>query len=765
MPTKALPVTTQPKTLLTLLLEQGLLTDEQAALLPASATNAVVEQTVVAQGLVTLEQVLQAYAQLYQLPFIHLTDETIDAEAVRLIPEIVARRYDLVAYQKDAEYLYVAMSAPSKLKESMNGGLLHRIQDQLKLKIAPAFALTPEIRQSFAHYAKPAVVAQPSGTTLPSISLQSMEIAPAVLQKFPREIAEKYQVIAFAEPQPGQLKVAAVRPEQAEVQELFRFIQTKNNIQLEQYTLPEAEFVAALQRYGGAPTATSAPVAPGNATAEATTKTQVFPETQLPGEKAGLSMPRPKVTNDQSIQEITPEATPSLATHDIVRQKISEDINQHNRDLLTSPTLPDNRVDPTIAGNLEAELGQPVTSVNDLMQIARSGNVPRFVASMLALAILSRASDIHIEATKKEVRIRYRIDGELDDILLLPHELLAPIVSRIKILSELKIDENRIPQDGRFDVKLSERDVDLRVSTMPTVHGEKVVLRILDKTNGVMRLADMGIDGNNLVRIEENIRKPYGVVLATGPTGSGKSTTLYAGLQEISKPEVNIITLEDPVEYELKGINQTQIKPKIGFTFAEGLRSILRQDPNVIMVGEIRDAETAEMVTHAALTGHLVLSTLHTNNAAGAIPRLINMGVEPFLITSSINAIIGQRLVRRVCPSCKEEVRLPQDVIEEINQELKDSHVPDQYKDPSTWHFYRGKGCPQCHNGYRGRIGLFEVLVMSEAIEELAIKKSPESVIEERAIAEGMMTLKQDGLLKAIEGLTTVEEVLKATTE
>jgi type IV pilus assembly protein PilB len=416
--------------------------------------------------------------------------------------------------------------------------------------------------------------------------------------------------------------------------------------------------------------------------------------------------------------------------------------------------------------DLGSLLNKDVQTVEELQKIIVEGFIPRMVAAIVSYAITLRASDVHIEAELNDVRIRYRVDGMLQDVIRMPLEQHAAIVSRIKILAKLKIDETRIPQDGRFDVKFKDRAVDLRVSSMPTVHGEKIVLRILDKTHGILSLEDLGVVGRAFDIIIEGIKRPYGIVLSTGPTGSGKSTTLYAILNRISTPTVNIITLEDPVEYEIAGVNQAQIKPKIGFTFAEGLRSVLRQDPNVVMVGEIRDSETANMATHAALTGHLVLSTLHTNDAPGALPRLINMGVEPFLITSSINAIMGQRLVRRVCQSCKEPAQIPPAVIAEIQAELNkipENNPKDRARIKPELVFYHGKGCERCQNGYKGRIGIYEVMSMSDAIEDLAIKKAATSEIQKQAITEGMITMKQDGLLKALEGMTTVDEVLRET--
>ncbi len=376
-----------------------------------------------------------------------------------------------------------------------------------------------------------------------------------------------------------------------------------------------------------------------------------------------------------------------------------------------------------------------------------------------------KASDVHVEAEQEMVRVRFRVDGILHDVIRAPHFLHAPLISRIKILSKMKIDEQRVPQDGRFDVVIDNRQVDLRVSTLPTVHGEKIVMRLLDKSEGVLTLEQLGVTGTNFDRLIENINKPYGIILSTGPTGSGKSTTLYAVLTRISKPGVNIITLEDPVEYELPGINQAQVKPGIGFTFAEGLRSVLRQDPNVIMVGEVRDLETAAMATHAALTGHLVLSTLHTNDSAGALPRLINMGVEPFLITSSVNAVVGQRLVRKICDNCKKKTEIPPAVLRHVKKDLEALPTGKLKNiDLESLIFYKGAGCSQCTDGYRGRIGIYEVLTMSEKIEALAVAKAPASEIKKTAIEGGMITMSQDGLIKALKGITTIDEVLRVTT-
>jgi type II secretory ATPase GspE/PulE/Tfp pilus assembly ATPase PilB-like protein len=422
---------------------------------------------------------------------------------------------------------------------------------------------------------------------------------------------------------------------------------------------------------------------------------------------------------------------------------------------------------PDIDGDLGKALSKPVESVEELREHVRQGSVPVIVAAVVNFAIHEKASDIHVESFEDEVRVRYRVDGQLLDVVKLPPDIHAAMVSRIKILARLRLDETRVPQDGRFDVNFANAQVDLRVSIMPTVHGEKVVMRILDKSKGAQPLENLGIKGLAYENLTKAINRPFGICLATGPTGSGKSTSLYAILTRIATPNVNVITLEDPVEFEMKGINQSQIRPKIGFTFAEGLRAILRQDPNIIMVGEIRDGETANMATQAALTGHLVLSTLHTNDAAGAIPRLSNMGIEPFLITSSLNVAMGQRLVRKICGECKSVVNLPDGIKDQIKKDVEAIAAlspldAKRIKEPYT--FYQGTGCAVCSGkGYQGRVGIYEVMSMSPALEELTIKRASGSEIKEVAQKEGMITMYQDGLLKVLEGLTTLDEVLRET--
>lgn len=391
----------------------------------------------------------------------------------------------------------------------------------------------------------------------------------------------------------------------------------------------------------------------------------------------------------------------------------------------------------------------------------------KIVDVILSNAISADASDIHIEPSENDVRVRYRIDGILHTSLRLPRSVLSAIVSRIKILSNLKIEEQRLPQDGRFHAEFGKESVDLRVSTLPLMYGEKIVMRILDKTTSVPTLEQLGIRGLGLKWVLENIKKTHGVFLITGPTGSGKSTTLYSILSLRNTNEVNIVTLEDPVEYFIAGVNQSQINPDIGLTFASGLRSILRQDPNIVMVGEIRDEETAELGIHAALTGHLVFSTLHTNNAAGAIPRLTNMGIEEFLLSASVNLIMAQRLVRKLCENCKKPTTLSPIVKAEIDTAMK--NVPKEYLDKidlNKYTTYEAVGCKECGDiGYKGRMGIYEVLPMLDELQQVLFSKQPAHKIYEQAAKVGMITMKQDGILKVIRGETTMDEIIRVTTE
>lgn len=390
-----------------------------------------------------------------------------------------------------------------------------------------------------------------------------------------------------------------------------------------------------------------------------------------------------------------------------------------------------------------------------LEAISKEAPIIQLVSMLIVQGVKDRASDIHIEPNEKGLLIRLRVDGILHDIRTLPNTIKSAIISRIKILAKMDIAERRLPQDGRFQVKFGTREVDLRVSTIPTVLGEKVVLRLLDKSKGLIKLEQLGFIPEQLDEFKSIISKSYGIILLTGPTGSGKTTTLYAALNQVNSKDKNIITVEDPVEYKLARINQIQIKPKINLTFANTLRSILRQDPDIIMVGEIRDTETAQIAVQAALTGHLVFSTLHTNDAASALTRLIDMDIETFLISSSVIGVIAQRLVRVICEKCKEKYTPEKNVLSGLN-------IKDKSNDDGKVKLYRGTGCSFCKNtGYYGRTSIYELIVLDEAIRSLVISKASSNVIKAAAIKKGMKTLKDSGLEKVMQGITTIEEVMR----
>jgi type IV pilus assembly protein PilB len=398
-------------------------------------------------------------------------------------------------------------------------------------------------------------------------------------------------------------------------------------------------------------------------------------------------------------------------------------------------------------------------------QVLRQAPVTKIIDTILSFAMKSRASDIHIEPQEQKTRVRYRIDGILQEKLILPKSVHEAVVSRVKILSDLKIDEKRVPQDGRFNFVANGEEVDLRVSTLPTVNGEKVVMRLLKKNAVVPTLEELGLRGFALHHLQDAIKVPRGIILVTGPTGSGKTTTLYSILHIVNTPQVNIVTLEDPVEYQMAGINQVQTNVQAGLTFASGMRSFLRQDPNIMMVGEVRDNETADLAIQASLTGHLVFSTLHTNSAAGALPRLLDMKAEPFLLASSMTLTMGQRIVRIINPDYREEYKPEQPVVDDIKRVLGgyfDLWCKQNNKDPNNIILFRPKADrPATEPEYKGRIGIFEVMQISDEIKKLILSRSPVGALETQALKEGMMLMKQDGYIKVLNGETTIEEVLR----
>lgn len=405
---------------------------------------------------------------------------------------------------------------------------------------------------------------------------------------------------------------------------------------------------------------------------------------------------------------------------------------------------------------LAIEEGKEEIEPEKLRNIAEEAPIIKLVNLIILQAIRDKASDIHVEPEEDSLHIRFRVDGILHDEATIPKQMQAAVLSRIKIMSDMNIATKRVPQDGRFRLNVEGGQIDMRVSSLPTLFGENIVMRLLDTTSILIGLERLGFDENNLQQFKSLIVKPHGIILVTGPTGSGKTTTLYSALNSINTPDKNIITVEDPIEYQLKMIRQSQINPKAGLTFATGLRSILRQDPDVIMVGEIRDLETAEISVQSALTGHLVFSTLHTNDAPGSLTRLIDMGVEPFLISSSVIGIIAQRLVRTICPSCKQAYTPSKEVIDDIGVPLPEGSLK----------FYRGTGCKACKNtGYKGRIGIFEMLMLDDKIRDMILAKTSSSQIKRFAQEAGMKTLREDGVAKVLAGVTTIDEVIRVTQE
>lgn len=446
----------------------------------------------------------------------------------------------------------------------------------------------------------------------------------------------------------------------------------------------------------------------------------------------------------------------NIQTGIAVEEDVKEAINRYYSQSLSSEVTEALKETGRAGGGTRKK----VIEARDMGKIIKEAPIAKIVSTLLDFAIKAKASDIHIEPQEERTRIRYRIDGIMHEKLVLPKGVHDAVVSRIKILGGMKIDEKRIPQDGRFSFRSDGEEVDLRVSSLPTVHGEKIVMRLLKQSGRVLSLSELGLRGKGLKDLRDALSVSHGIILVTGPTGSGKTTTLYSSLTKLNTPKVNIITLEDPVEYEIDGANQVQVNPQAGLTFASGLRSFLRQDPDIIMVGEIRDEETAELAIHAALTGHVVFSTLHTNSAAGALPRMMDMGSEAYLLASSMVSVVGQRVVRRICENCKEEYEPKEEVKQDIRNVLGEYFPKDKEKITLT----RGKKCTACNEtGYKGRIGIFEVLPIDPNIRKLILEQAATSAIEKQARENGMLTMLQDGYLRCLEGTTTIEEVLRVS--
>lgn len=762
-------------------------------------TNREIENFLLKNRLVSRDTINKAYSIILKLPFIGLKNVKIPEEALKAVPKQLASKFGIIPFDLKDNLLRLAISRPADLLASYPVGLV-KVFDAKGLGLELFITGESDFKEVFLQYSKNAndKLLMNKGS-LPVIQLKNYKITPEYLSKIPVEFIEKYRIVIFNQNAAGDYLVACQDPNSSVTRKVLDYLKKANNISLEVFATSSDDISAVVKTIRGT----------SQNTAGQNTDNGSKDQKKPPGSFSISNFLSPKnteegdrLTIDSIVEGFNEEGkkgdlnrdktsinSEKIETTDSGRKQDSKDSDSDTEKLKKNAASTEDgmRGKPEISKTEEKEdtkvvfgrdvvegkdlgllLSKDIKTEADLDEVVKEGYVPKIVAAVMNFALNKKASDVHIEPQAKILRIRFRIDGVLTDAIKLPITLHPPIISRIKIISKLKIDETRIPQDGRFEVSLMGREVDIRVSSLPTVHGEKIVLRILDKNQKVLSLEDLGMQGTAFDKTLLAIKRPWGIILSTGPTGSGKSTTLTAILNRLNAPGVNIITLEDPVEYETPGANQCQVKPDIGFTFASGLRSVLRQDPNIIMVGEIRDGETAGMATHAALTGHLVLSTLHTNDTAGTLPRLINMGIEPFLITSSMNLVIAQRLVRLICPDCKEEVKLPQKLIEEIKAEIDKipaKNTKDRQLIPQELKFYYGRGCSKCSNGYRGRIGLFEVMTMSPDIENLAIAKRPATEIAVSAIKDGMITMKQDGILKALQGLTTIDEVFQATIE
>jgi len=535
---------------------------------------------------------------------------------------------------------------------------------------------------------------------LPVQKIDLNTITKDVLSYIPEESAEHYQIIPLRR-EGDVLEVGIVNPNNIGARDALNFIAKKNDLSYSLFVITKQDFDRVIKQYGG----------------------------------------------------IVSEVDKVLSEFEATTEEDSEhDISYNEPE--------SNAKDKTDELSDEGDIKKTDVTHPDKGMIVEDAPVTKIVATILRYASEGSASDVHIEPMRENVRIRFRVDGVLNTSLLLPTKVHAPVVARIKILANMRLDERRKPQDGRFSAKIEGRQVDFRVSTFPAYYGEKVVMRLLDRESGLKKLEDLGIRRSNREVIEEALNAPYGMILISGPTGSGKTTTLYSMLARVNREKKNVLSLEDPVEYNLEGVSQSQVRPEIGYTFANGLRTALRQDPDVILVGEIRDKETADLAIHAALTGHLVLSTIHTNNAIGIIPRLVDMGIDPYLIAPTLILGIAQRLVSHMCEGAGEPKPIKGSISKMIEKQFAD--LPDMYKEsllPDSQTVYSAKGTPNCPTGVRGRVAVMEVMKMNDAIEEIILNDPTESNIYTEVRKQGMVTMKEDALIKALKGVIPFEEV------
>jgi len=531
---------------------------------------------------------------------------------------------------------------------------------------------------------------------IPVRTLEDANVSYQTLQYIPEESAKHYQVVPLGLVD-NVLEVGIVDPDNIDALDALNFISTRQGIPFKVYLISEADYHTVLDMY------------------------------------SGVSSEVGKALKELSKEDSTD--TDSFAARGLAQDK-----------------------EPANLDDLEERV-QSAGKKGERVDIREEAPVTKIVATILRSAIGERASDIHVEPQFERVRVRYRIDGVLQQSLVLPNKVQQAVVARIKILAGIKLDEKRKPQDGRFSATINGRRVDFRVSTMPTYYGEKAVLRILDSESAKITLEDLGMDEKQLAKVHRAVQAPYGMVLITGPTGSGKSTSLYAMLNEVDRESKNVLSLEDPVEYNIEGVSQSQVKPEIGYTFASGIRSVLRQDPDIIMVGEIRDKETAQLAVQAALTGHLVLSTLHTNNAAGAVPRLVDMGVDPYLLAPTLILLVAQRLARRICPDTGKIIKVEGPIKTMLDEQFAD--LPAHYRKtlPKAKEFLGLQPTSTCPTGTRGRIGVYEMIEVDEEIRQAVLRSADESIVYEIARHKGMLTLKEDAIKKAMEKRIPFEEI------